>query len=37
VQKTCCIPENPRGGRDNASSDPNLPDIKIPRKVIRGG
>jgi len=37
VQKTSCIPENPRGRRDNASSDPNLPDIKIPRKVIRGG
>ena len=29
--------KKPRGGRDNASSDPNLPDIKIPRKVIRGG
>lgn len=29
--------QNPRGRRDNASSDPNLPDIKIPRKVIRGG
>jgi len=37
VQKASCIPENPRGGRDNASYDPNLPDIKIPRKVIKGG
>ena len=29
--------KKPRGGRDNASYDPNLPDIKIPRKVIKGG
>ena len=36
VQKASCT-RNPRGRRDNASSDPNLPDIKIPRKVIRGG
>ncbi len=35
--KTCCIPENPRGGREEASYDPGLPDIKIPRKVIKGG
>ena len=35
--KACCIPENPRGGREEASYDPRLPDIKIPRKVIKGG
>jgi hypothetical protein len=29
VQKACCIPGKPRGGRDNASYDPSLPDIKI--------
>jgi formylglycine-generating enzyme required for sulfatase activity len=35
--KACCIPENPRGGREDASYDPCLPDIKIPRKVLKGG
>ena len=35
--KACCIPENPRGGREQDSYDPRLPDIKIPRKVIKGG
>ena len=33
----CCIPINPRGGREDASYDPNLPNIPIPRKVIKGG
>jgi formylglycine-generating enzyme len=35
--KACCIPENPRGGREEASYDPGQPNIKIPRKVIKGG
>jgi formylglycine-generating enzyme len=35
--KACCIPTNPRGGREAASYDPCLPDIKIPRKVLKGG
>jgi formylglycine-generating enzyme len=35
--KACCIPENPRGGREEASYDPCLPDIRIPRKVLKGG
>jgi formylglycine-generating enzyme len=35
--KACCIPENPRGGNEQASYDPRMPDIKIPRKVIKGG
>jgi formylglycine-generating enzyme required for sulfatase activity len=35
--KACCIPENPRGGRQEASYDPCQPQIKIPRKVIKGG
>jgi formylglycine-generating enzyme len=35
--KACCIPENPRGGRADASYDPSQPNIKIPRKVIKGG
>jgi formylglycine-generating enzyme len=35
--KSCCIPENPRGGREEASLDHSQPNIKIPRKVIKGG
>jgi sulfatase modifying factor 1 len=35
--KACCIPENPRGGQADASYDPSQPNIKIPRKVIKGG
>ena len=35
--KTCCIPENPRGGREEDSYDPRQPGAKIPRKVIKGG
>jgi formylglycine-generating enzyme len=37
AQKACCIPENPRGGREDASFDPCLPQISIPRKVLKGG
>jgi formylglycine-generating enzyme required for sulfatase activity len=37
VPKACCIPENPRGGREEASYDPRQPAIRIPRKVIKGG
>ena len=35
--KACCIPENPRGGREEGSYDPCQPNVKIPRKVIKGG
>ena len=35
--KACCIPENPHGGREDASYDPRQPQIKIPRKVLKGG
>jgi formylglycine-generating enzyme len=37
AQKACCIPENPRGGREDESFDPSLPQISIPRKVLKGG
>ncbi len=36
-QKACCIPKNPRGGREEASYDPAQPQIKIGRKVLKGG
>ncbi len=35
--KACCVPENPRGGPEASSYDPCQPQIKIPRKVIKGG
>ncbi len=36
-QKACCIPQNPRGGFMENSYDPRQPNIKIPRKVLKGG
>jgi len=35
--KACCIPENPRGGREEDSYDSCQPNVRIPRKVIKGG
>jgi formylglycine-generating enzyme len=35
--KACCVPENPRGGREEESYDACQPQIKIPRKVLKGG
>jgi formylglycine-generating enzyme len=37
ARKACCIPINPRGGREDSSYDPCQPEIKIPRKVLKGG
>jgi formylglycine-generating enzyme len=37
VASPCCAPKNPRGGREEDSYDPGQPEIKIPRKVIKGG
>jgi formylglycine-generating enzyme required for sulfatase activity len=37
VAKACCIPENPRGPREDGSYDPCQPNVKIPRKVLKGG
>jgi formylglycine-generating enzyme len=37
AEKACCIPQNPFGGREDASYDPTQPAIKIPRKVLKGG
>ena len=32
----CCVPENPRGGSEDASCEPGQP-ARIPRKVLKGG
>jgi formylglycine-generating enzyme required for sulfatase activity len=37
ASKPCCIPRNPRGGPEDTSYDPRLPEIRIPRKVLKGG
>jgi len=37
IAKPCCTLENPRGGDPDASRDPRLPDVRIPRKVMKGG
>jgi sulfatase modifying factor 1 len=34
--KPCCIPKNPRGPAEG-SFDPAQPEIRIPRKVLKGG
>lgn len=31
------MPQNPRGGPEEASYDPGQPTIRIPRKVVKGG
>lgn len=35
--KACCVPSNPRGGREDASYDACQPESRIPRKVLKGG
>jgi formylglycine-generating enzyme required for sulfatase activity len=35
--KACCVPSNPRGPQLEGSYDPRQPEIKIPRKVLKGG
>jgi formylglycine-generating enzyme len=35
--KACCAPHNPRGGPKEESFDPCQPQIRIPRKVLKGG
>jgi formylglycine-generating enzyme required for sulfatase activity len=33
----CCAVSNPRGGARDKSFDPRMPDVRIPRKVMKGG
>jgi formylglycine-generating enzyme required for sulfatase activity len=37
VLHACCAVANPRGGDRERSIDPRMPDIPIPRKVMKGG
>ncbi|MCS6847588.1 MAG: formylglycine-generating enzyme family protein [Anaerolineae bacterium] len=35
--RTCCAVNNPRGGARERSYDPAQPDVRIPRRVLKGG
>jgi formylglycine-generating enzyme required for sulfatase activity len=35
--RPCCAPTNPRGAAQEASYDPAMPQIRIPRRVLKGG
>ena len=37
ILKACCAPRNPHGAREEDSYDPSQPEIRIPRKMIKGG
>jgi formylglycine-generating enzyme len=37
AMKACCIPANPRGVTADQSYDPCQPEVRIPRKVLKGG
>jgi formylglycine-generating enzyme required for sulfatase activity len=36
-ERSCCAPQNPRGGDRRGSFDPSQPTVPIPRKVVKGG
>jgi sulfatase modifying factor 1 len=37
ISKSCCTLDNPRGGDPDQSFDPRLPNVRIPRRVMKGG
>ena len=37
MEQTCCASFNPRGGDREKSYDPRMPNVKIPRRVMKGG
>jgi formylglycine-generating enzyme required for sulfatase activity len=37
IANSCCASFNPRGGDIEGSYDPRMPEIRIPRKVLKGG
>ena len=37
AEAPCCVPRDPQGGAEALSYDPTQPEIRIPRKVIKGG
>ena len=37
IRHACCTLDNPRGGDPDQSHDPRLPNVRIPRRVMKGG
>jgi formylglycine-generating enzyme required for sulfatase activity len=37
IQHACCTLDNPRGGKPEESWDPRTPEVRIPRRVMKGG
>jgi len=37
IQRSCCTLDNPRGGEAESSVDPRTPNVRIPRRVMKGG
>ena len=37
ADKPCCVPRNPRRGSAEESLDPDQPQFRVPRRVIKGG
>lgn len=37
IEHACCTTHNPRGGKEDASSEPGAAAVKVPRKVMKGG
>ncbi|MGH7585398.1 MAG: formylglycine-generating enzyme family protein [Gemmatimonadales bacterium] len=37
IKSPCCTLDNPRGAKLEDSYDPRTPDVRIPRKVMKGG
>ena len=37
IKSACCVPHNPLGADETGSYDPCQPEIRIPRKVLKGG
>ena len=37
IEHACCTMESPRGGKREESFDPRTPDVRIPRRVMKGG
>ncbi len=37
ITHACCTLDNPRGGKMDESYDPRTPQVRIPRRVMKGG
>jgi formylglycine-generating enzyme len=37
IGQSCCATKNPEGGQREKSHDPGLPNVRIPRRVMKGG